>query len=622
MRACTLDRLPVRFLLPALLGVATCAHAQGMDPARAERIRVVQQVMAGVEQRVEKDVATKPTYGARDIPNAVLMMLRAGRPAPEAEALLQHLFDAQKMDPSAPDFGTVPWTINNPDVKDANAIEFSMQPMGAIFIHYGDKLSASFKAKAKPHLQAALVAMSHHNVKVSYTNIFLMNTLNTIQLAQYLGDADAMARGRKQWDQWRAYTAESGIHEFDSPTYYGTDLADLTYGDLYIQDPALHQQIVGAEALLWIDICTHYLRGAQRLSGAHSRDYYFLTGRGNLEMNLYMEGLFDKPDAFTDPYPEKVAVLENERTGAYHPSREILALVDLPERNAMFRFDTDNRFERYTYLTQNFSVGTAVGYAGGQDRMFVADIAGLPVSISVMPDESGSPYGLKKSKDKSGHSKPHHLPANLSAAQDKGLALLVFDLDPRNAKGGQDFETSMTLPAHPAEMTLNGKAVKPSASLQMAADADSVVALRGGATCFAARVFQAEPLEGRAATYQLRADPEGWDAGAIRFAAQHTASPVSSGQQHLHVTMLVEASACGKDGLAAAAARLHTAEMSAKTDGGDFVATATVGKTRLEVREDLAKRLPTERKVNGVEMPTPVFQLNGKPVTQIVAAAR
>lgn len=58
--------------------------------------------------------------------------------------------------------------------------------------------------------------------EVSYTNMWLMSTVNAILFGEIVGGE----RGRKSadvgyamWDAWRNYTAETGgLHEFTSPT--------------------------------------------------------------------------------------------------------------------------------------------------------------------------------------------------------------------------------------------------------------------------------------------------------------------------------------------------------------------------------------------------------------------
>lgn len=591
----------------------TAAHAAEVD--RSARLLRVQKVMQGEELKFESSLAKNPDASTRDLPNAALLILRAHGPAVKAEAMLERVFAGQNMDESSADYGDVPWKLKDASVKDANAIEFTMQPMGAILANYADQFPTSFRKEMDLHLRAALVAEAHHSIKVSYTNIYLMNTVNTMLLAEHLGDEASITRARSQWKQWTDYTRDHGIHEFNSPTYYATDLADLTYGHLYIHDPAMHAGIVAAEDLLWLDIASMYLPVSQHLAGAHSRDYQFLTGRGSLEMNLYMEGWGEPQDeTFTDPFLEKVAVLENERPGAYHPSQKLLALAHTAERTVEQRFDENDVQSRYTYLTQHFAISTAEGSYSPQDKMFAVDlVADKPlVSITVMPDASGSPYGVQKVRDKSGHNKPAHLPPNLSSVQSKGTALLVFDLDPSSAAHKDAYSTNLILPAHPDELQLDGRVVRPSSSLKETATPDSVVALRAASACFAARVLDVEPLDGKSAAITLRADSEGWENGAIRLEIEHAASVSATSQQHLHVTMLATVQDCGTAGLSGLAERMKAAKASIHREDTSFAVGVKAGDMHLDLEEDLQKRLPSSQKINGADTHHPVFNVNGQ----------
>lgn len=609
----------------ALLFSSQTVPAQSVPvTTRAERIAVVQRVMETQEKRFEERVqADPPSQGTRDLPNAALILLRANAPSSRAENLLQRVFDVQNMDPASPDYGTVPWKFADPSVRDANAIEFTMQPFGALLLQYGDKLSPAFHQTMEPHLRAALVAEAHHAVKVSYTNIFLMNTVNTLLLAQYLHDDVSWARGISQWKQWMAYSAQAALHEFNSPTYYATDLADLTYAILYVRDPTVRRQMQEAAALIWTDITANYLAGAHHLAGAHSRDYQFLAGRGSLEVNLFVEGLAPTPaDGFPDLYLEKVAVLENERPGGFHPAPAMIEETKLPVRTLRARYDLQPGRTRTSYLTQSFAMGTANGSYESQDKMFAVDLVGpSPVpTIIVTPDAFDNPYGLHKTRDPGGHDKPHHLPPNLSSVQEDGLALLVFDLDPREASEGQDFVTNLVLPANPDSFLLDGRAIKLSASTRETASPSSVVGLRIRTSCFAARIFAVDPLDGRAATVSLQGDREGWENGAVRLVIQHSSTLVSKseGQRHLHVGILADVEPCaaasGSGGVIALTNKLRAAQTSGQADAATFRARAEVTGHRLALVEDLKTRLPSSQQIDGTDVPTPFYQLNGKDV--------
>eukprot|EP01052_Picozoa_sp_SAG31_P006896 SAG31_NODE_323_length_17713_cov_12.065834_8_plen_612_part_00 len=58
--------------------------------------------------------------------------------------------------------------------------------------------------------------------EVSYTNMYLMSTVNAILLGEIVGGdrgTTAARVGYKMWDEWRSFTAATGgIHEFTSPT--------------------------------------------------------------------------------------------------------------------------------------------------------------------------------------------------------------------------------------------------------------------------------------------------------------------------------------------------------------------------------------------------------------------
>ena len=88
------------------------------------------------------------------------------------------MFSHQDMDAASPAYGTIPWQVGHPEMRDANSIEFCIQPMGPVFKGYGTRLSPGFKGTITPHLQAAFAAMRRHNVPVTYTNIFLMKPVN------------------------------------------------------------------------------------------------------------------------------------------------------------------------------------------------------------------------------------------------------------------------------------------------------------------------------------------------------------------------------------------------------------------------------------------------------------
>ena len=613
------------FLLLAL--PAALAQAQGSPASavavgdRGQRVLVIERSMLDQLGKLNKQLEHDPkNVTIRDLTNASLLILRTNGSPASAEGYLRRSFAAQDMDRSSRGFGTVPWKIDDPTVKDGNSIEFSMQALGAVFLGYGDHLSADFKKDAQDHLKAALVALANHHVKVSYTNIFLMNTMDTLELAEYLGDADALQRGNKQWQEWLTYTSVNGVHEFDSPTYYAVDLGDLVLGFLYVKDPVVHQQIKGALDMFWRDIASNYLVAAGHMAGAHSRDYNPLTGRGGIEYYLYLEGLLKQPEKgkFVDVFLEKVDILESERAGGYRVSQDILDIAKLPERVVQQRWDQDPSLTRYTYLTQDFAIGFATGSVGEQDKMFAVDLTGeAPLaSITLVPDGQDSPYGGEKARDRSGHIKPVHLPLNLSGVQEKGTALLVADLDPTSVVGSPLFATNLLLPSTASRILLDKEAVKISSSLKESFGDNSILGVRSVHSCFVARIVSVDKLNGVAPVMELKADSSGLEDGTLRLAIYHAPSRLSAADTtHLHVALLVQATECKDDAdLAAAMQRLRDAKVESSEKDGAWQGVAQVGSLKLALQEDLQTRRTANATVNDRPVQTYVFNLNGKPM--------
>ena len=601
------------------LGSPSSARSQAPDD-RSHRLLEVQKVMLTQLDKLQARLQKSPDgVTTRDLANASLLVLRTKGSSAVAESLLRRMYSAQDMDESKPDYGTFPWSLNDPSMKDGNAIEFATQALGAVYLGYGDRLSKDFKKESEPHLRAALVALAAHHVKVSYTNIVLMNTMDTIELAQYLGDDQSLRRGTAQWQQWWDYTADNGVHEFDSPTYYAVDLGDLVLGYLYVKDAATHNQIGSALDMFWRDIASNYLLADDHLAGAHSRDYYFLTGRGGIEFYLYMEGLYaPEKREFQDIFLEKVDLLESERPGGYRVPKDILALSTLPQRVVRQRWDVDPEAQRYTYLTQNFAMGYATGKAGDQDKMFAADLAGdspedPPDSITLVPDVVDAPYGVEKKRDRSGHLKPVHLALNLSAVQDKGVALLVADLDPNDAVDNPTFATNLILPSSAASIVIDKDKAKISSRLDIPFNTKSVLGVRTAKACFVARVISVDRFLGVDPTVELKADDQGLKEGALRLAIYHArTSFANTDQRHLHVALLVEAADCSTDAeLSEDMEAIRQAKVRSRESSDGWEGTAQVGQLTLQLAEDPLTRRPAHSEVNGKSVASPVFTLNG-----------
>jgi len=577
-------------------------------------------IQAGVEQLEREIKDTSSNVALRDVSYGALAELELNRDPHITEEMLRRALARQNMDDSSPDYGNLPWQLNNNDVHDANAIEFGSQSWGPILLGHGERLSAGFKKELTPHMRAALVALRSHNVPVSYTNIYVMNTVNTILLAQAVDDHDALARGTRQLDNWIDYTRSNGIHEFDSPTYYCTTLNSLGLGYRYAGQSETRAKFKSILDYLWKDIAANYFAGARRLSGPHSRDYDFLFSTGGIELYLAAEGLLDPP-----PYKkldmEKALVVENETGNAYHPAASVISASGLPERIIEQVWDEDRTRDRYNYITPQFSIGSANGDYGPQDKMIEIELASaknLP-GISVVPDIFDAPYGLVKTKDRSQHNKPTHIPLHLTTVQRKNILLALLDLDASHEKETTSLATNILLPTQADRLMLDGKSLAAGEIFQQKAKVNSVVGGREGNGCFVARIFHADGAAGEDAAFVVQTDHEGLQKGVARYTVYHYRGEAKKLRDaHVRVGLLILADACGDDDdrLQELMQELRRApvedKISKKADSDLWEVKAKIRGLPLEARRDMKTRATLLRAVNSHEPESPTLAINGE----------
>lgn len=521
--------------------LSLCLLALSLQAAETPTLALRQGLVEQV-QTLDK-ASLKPDWSPtlRDVTNAALVKLATGAPPSEAEALLKWAFATQDMDRQSPTYGIVPWQVHHDEIQDANAIEFALQALGPILKHYRKQLSPAFRKDLQPHLVAALACIHRHEVPVSYTNIFLMKTVNLILLGEAVQDSAATAEGYQQLDDWIAYTRDAGIHEYGSPTYYATDLGSLLMGYLYAEAPGARARFKAILDMFWTDIAAHTFAPRQDLAGAHSRDYDFLQGEGGLLLYMQVAGLRDHPPQGKADL-EKVFLLESQLNGGYQPAPSILKLATLPERWVTSRWDLKERRTRSTFLTPGFALGSANGDYGPQDKLISLELAsnkGLPV-ISVFPETDDAPYGKQKTRDKSGHAKPHHLPARPQIVQERGALLAWLDLNPNREGSITTLATHVILPANADELRLDGHVLETSTPFSKSLGPTSVIGLREGGTVAVLRVFQPEGCGGCAPEVALKADPEGLALGALRLTITHYRGPAATlPEKHVRVGLLL-----------------------------------------------------------------------------------
>ncbi len=594
----------------AILALLALAAA----PAAADRVRSTARFREAMRARIAEVEAAMAQPGAsltaRDAANAGLATMVLGGDPRQAERFVRWAFSHQVMDRQAKDYGTIPWTPSRPEIRDANSIEFCMQPVGPLLLGYGKQLSPEFKRDLRPHLEAAFAAIRRHDVKVTYTNIFLMKATNLLLAGEAIGDEAAARDGREALNRWVEHTREAGIGEFDSPNYYAVDLNSLNMGRLYAARAETREQYRRILDFFWTDIAANYYPGRGTLSGPHSRGYDFLTGHESVENYLFHEGLR------TEPAGEKASIgrvylLLNELAGGYHPPADILKLASLPERTVLSRWRAEGHRDRYNYITPDFAIGSTNHHYGNHDKLINIELGrdpSLPV-VYIAPDTTDRPYGKVRTFDRSGHTKPYHLALNAATVQEKGTMLVLLDLDPGAQNAAGTLATNVVMPVRGTSLLLDGRAVAVTAPFERAGRIGSVAAVRAGNAGVAVRVLAAEGFGKYQPEVFLKADPDGFAEGVARLAIYHyRGEPVKFAQPHVRVALLFAAGRCASDAaLAELARRAAAAEIKLRDEGNLWIAEAL----SLEITRDRQTREIVSRKVNGAPPRSCVLCVNG-----------
>ena len=269
-----------------------------------------------------------------------------------------------------------------------------MQDALLIHIRHGDWLPPAAKKELGDLLRLGVEGCLRHRVPTDYTNIAILNAGNLIVLGERLDRPDAAREGYRRLDAICLRTAVFGVHEFCSPTYYGTDLNGLLLIHTYARGQRQRQQAEALLQLFWTDIAANWFPAAQRLGGCHSRSYDYLRGLGGLDWHLWIHGWLESQSAgsaerrepWTEEWSPPPSLAEMGRRQFPRWVRQHWGILPAESRSQM--------------LYRDIALSCCGAGYGGQDSTLVVDLPGgreLPRCYFI-PDGREDPYGKKKSK--------------------------------------------------------------------------------------------------------------------------------------------------------------------------------------------------------------------------------
>lgn len=280
------------------LALAVCAapgaehEAPSAGPEAALRQSAAAEALARGQRFWQRIAQSEPpaATNSRSLLAYALTLCQSGLHPERLERLFDLAAAMQDRDPRSPNWGNLKWYWRDPGVTDTNAVEFCMQDAATLWIDHREGMPAGARGRLDELLRLGIEGCLRHRVPTDYTNMAILNAGNLIVLGERLDRPDAAAEGRRRLDALCLWTAAFGIHEFCSPTYYGTDLVGLLFLRTNARRQPERDQAAALLELFWTDVALNWFPPAERLAGCHSRSSDYLHGLGGLDWHLWIQG--------------------------------------------------------------------------------------------------------------------------------------------------------------------------------------------------------------------------------------------------------------------------------------------------------------------------------------------
>lgn len=270
-----------------------------------------------------------------------------------AHQVLNATLKCQERREDDPHFGNFMWMAEDNVVDDLNAVQFNLEHLIPMMIRHGDRLSSTMQKRVLDSIRLGLEEIRRIDVSVAYSNIVVLDIVNSCLGGELLNDTKIAQRGYKRLIDWIAYTDQHGTpREANSPTYTRVIIHALKYLTDLVQDEATRIRSRTIVARLGISVALHIHRSTGRWSGPHSRAYH--------------------PSVIGETPPE-IETLQSWLSDGHLPAW-ISDLLDYPINSFEITETADTSLQAAitTYQSEAFSLGVLSREYGGQSNVLLA----------------------------------------------------------------------------------------------------------------------------------------------------------------------------------------------------------------------------------------------------------
>ena len=478
--------------------------------AGAPTVRAADDVERHLERSWQHLVRQRDDLGVREVMGFALEAAGRDVRREQVTQAIDLLTRFQDRSDDSPTRGNFRWRWDDDKVHDLNAVEFVVARGALVQSRFAGRLEPAAQQHLRELLERAGPAALAHRVPVDYTNIYLLKCWNLIALGEVLSRAPWADEGYRLLAAWIDHTRQVGIVEYSSPTYYGVDLDALGLIARFAARPEGRRMGLAGLRYVWTEIAANWYEPGKRLGGAHSRDYDYLTGHGELDRHLARVGWLDAPA------PDTIF----DQLCAWSPPAELRALSLRTPRHIAQRWGAQPGHWAQQYVGRNFSLGVAGATYGNMDKPLAVNLPGGPKTpiVSFFLDGRDDPYGRKKIATGSGHDKSLHLmPLVASAMRDQDVLLLAGD-DDQTRKATKTAKQLTCLRSHvlfpkAAEVWIDDRRETfASSETEIELESASALFLRTGDVVLGIRIPLAQTTRGQPAKVAIVDDGRPWGA--------------------------------------------------------------------------------------------------------------
>lgn len=192
-----------------------------------------------------------------------------------AGKVLEAVLRCQEINPKDPHFGNFYWMAEDSVVEDLNAVEFVLEALIPLMRDFGDRLPDDLRGRILDAIRLGLDEIRRLDVMVAYTNITVLDILNSCLGGELLQDEAIAQRGYAKLQTWMTFTNQEGHpFEFNSPTYMSVTLRALKRLADHVEDQDTRLRARAMAARLALSVALHIHPGTGRWAAPHGRAYH------------------------------------------------------------------------------------------------------------------------------------------------------------------------------------------------------------------------------------------------------------------------------------------------------------------------------------------------------------